>query len=315
VRIAVLGHLEVHDDQMRPIDLDERYRRKWTVRNLLCVLALADWSLSVAQLTSLLGEGEDPLSPVGLRSTVYKARTALGPLEKRLVTEKTSSGINQYRLVRKQGDMFDAADFEALAAKAHDARVAGDLAAAEDLYDRALALWRSEPGEPLLPDFKMTPTMRAFITPLLERRATAVQALIEVRLELGRHDPGLVETIRRFLAFDPLDERLYGLLMLTLYRMGRRSEALRAFEETSLLLASQPDAIEPARMLHGVMARIRADDPVLLHCSPAEALQVPGSMGPAALAGSIRSDRPIPARPIPARPAPAGHRRPAAQPA
>ncbi|WP_344281439.1 AfsR/SARP family transcriptional regulator [Actinomadura napierensis] len=289
MRIAVLGHLEVHDDRMQPIDLDESYRRKWTVRNLLCVLALADWSLSVAQLTSLLGEGEEALSSVGLRSTVYKARTVLGPLEKRLVTEKTSSGINQYRLVREEGDMFDVADFEALAAQAIHARVAGDLPTAEDLYDRALALWRSEPGEALLPDFRMTPTMRAFITPLLELRAQAVQALIEVRLELGRHDPGLVETIRRCLAFDALDERLYGLLMLTLHRMGRRSEALRAFEEVSLLLAGQAEAIEPARMLHGLMARIRADDPMLMHCSPKEALQVHRSLRPAALAGSAAS--------------------------
>lgn len=269
MRFSMLGHLEVDDDRGRPVDLGEGVRRKVSIRHLLSVLALQDWALSTSQLSALLSEGEEPLSSVGVRSLVYKTRRALGGDRFRLAGV-VDAGVCRYRLVRKPGDSFDAAEFEQFAAAADRAREHNAIEQAADGYRRALRLWRSEPGDDLLPDLPMTAAMHCHVALLLTCRADVVQRLVEAELELGRHGPELVDTIRRCIAFDPLNERLYALLMLTLYRMGRRAESLAAFEEAVLFMGAQEVPVVAGRVLRVMRALISEDDPGLAHGLPME---------------------------------------------
>lgn len=265
----MLGHLEVDDDQGRPIGLGEGVRRKVSIRHLLSVLALQDWALSTSQLSALLSEREEPLSSVGIRSLVYKTRRALGGDRSRLVGA-VDAGVCRYRLVRMPGDSFDTADFKECAAVADQARGHNALEEAADRYRQALRLWRSEPGDDLLPDLPMTAAMHCHIAPLLSCRADVVQRLVEVELELGRHGYGLVDMIRRCIAFDPLNERLYGLLMLTLYRMGRRAESLAVFAEAASFMGAQEVPVVAGRVLRAMRARISEEDPGLARGLPME---------------------------------------------
>ena len=56
-----------------------------------------------------------------------------------------------------------------------------------------------------------------------------VEALMEAELALGRHDD-LIGELELLVAAHPLRERLWGQLMLALYRSGRQADALAAYQ-------------------------------------------------------------------------------------
>ena len=111
----------------------------------------------------------------------------------------------------------------------------------------ALALWR---GEPYL-DLGDLPAAGAERRRLEERRLAAVEALAAARLELGQHR-ALVGWLEQLVAAHPLHERLWGLLMLALYRSGRQADALAAYRRLRATLVEQL-GVEPSpelRRLH-----------------------------------------------------------------
>ena len=70
----------------------------------------------------------------------------------------------------------------------------------------------------------------------------------------------MVGRIRRVLAEHPFRERLWGQLMLALYRSGRQAEALEAFGQARRLLAEEL-GVEPGPGLQRLQAAILAHDP------------------------------------------------------
>ncbi|GAB3961105.1 BTAD domain-containing putative transcriptional regulator [Streptomyces sparsus] len=63
---------------------------------------------------------------------------------------------------------------------------------------------------------------------LEERRLTAVEQLLELRLAAGETSE-LIGELREFIEANPLRETLRGQLMLALFRSGRKAEALEEF--------------------------------------------------------------------------------------
>ena len=96
----------------------------------------------------------------------------------------------------------------------------GDL----ESLTRALALWRGPP----LSQFAYDQFAQTEIARIEELRLTAVEARIDAQLGLGRH-ASVVSELESLVQQHPLRERLWGQLMLALYRSGRQADALEAY--------------------------------------------------------------------------------------
>ncbi|WP_214106578.1 AfsR/SARP family transcriptional regulator [Acrocarpospora catenulata] len=104
--------------------------------------------------------------------------------------------------------------------------------AAMDAFDRALATWRGEP----LAEFAGYGFAQPVIARLTELQAAVTEDRFEARLALG--DSGsAVADLERLVEAYPYRERLWGLLVLALYRAGRQAEALGALRRVRTLLA------------------------------------------------------------------------------
>ncbi|MGP4112244.1 AfsR/SARP family transcriptional regulator, partial [Streptomyces sp. 4N509B] len=182
------------------------------------LLARANEAVSIDTLTEALwGERVDERAGQRLHLHVYRLRSLLGE------PDQLTWGPEGYRLRVAPGEL-DAERFESLVGEGVDL-VTRDPARAVTVLREALALWRGRPfGDvdvdvPLLADWSQR---------LGERRVAALEGLYEAELASGspRLAAGeLAGLVREF----PLRERLHGLLMVALYRSGRREEALGAY--------------------------------------------------------------------------------------
>src|SRR5262249_35196281 len=132
-----------------------------------------------------------------------------------------------------------------------------DAESAADLLCQALDLWRGTP----LADVSFEPFAQAEIARLEERHVVALEERIEADLALGRHDD-LVGELEALVARNPLRERLRAQLMLALYRSGRQSEALAAYQHARGKLVEEL-GIEPGRPLRELHQAILNQDPGL----------------------------------------------------
>ena len=178
---------------------------------------------------------------------VSRLRAALG-------AESIVAAPDGYALA---GATVDALRFEELLARTRSAGRAGDAGQAAELVARALALWRGRPLQGL-PD---SPWVGAEAARLEGLRTDALEEQFEAALALGEHTE-VVGRIRRVLAEHPFRERLWGQLMLALYRGGRQAEALEAFGQARRMLAEEL-GVEPGPGLQRLQAAILAHDPAL----------------------------------------------------
>lgn len=154
------------------------------------------------------------------------------------------------------GNSVDAHRFEevvrsALSILEEDADSAGAM-----LRD-ALAIWRGHPYA----DTEGWGVFEPEITRLSELRLSALEARIDADLATGRHRELLGELDALTLEY-PLRERFRGQQMLALYRSGRQTEALRAYERTRSYLGDEV-GIEPTPELQDLEQRILEQDPDL----------------------------------------------------
>jgi DNA-binding SARP family transcriptional activator len=133
----------------------------------------------------------------------------------------------------------------------------GDPEAALAALRQALALWRGTP----LAEFAAEPFAAAETGRLEELGLRARETRIDAELALGRH-ADVVGELERLVAEHPLRERLYGRLMLALYRSGRQAEALTVYRNGRAFLVDQL-GIEPSKALHDLEGAILRQDPAL----------------------------------------------------
>ena len=128
----------------------------------------------------------------------------------------------------------DAVRFEELLAETRAALRDGDVRAAADAVESALALWRG----PALQGLTGTAWFGAEARRLEALRVDALEEQFELALALGEHRE-LTAALRATLADNPFRERLWGQLMLALYRSGRQADALETFQEARRVLADE----------------------------------------------------------------------------
>lgn len=236
VEFRLLGHVEALLDGSR---LDIGHARQQ------CVLA------------ALLVDVNDPVPPDQLIDRVWaddlphRARNALAAYISRL--RQVFDGT-EVQIVRERGSYVlrtDAlsVDIHRFRTIASQARATADPAAAADLFDSALGLWRGEPfasiDTPWINDVR-----NAFdaerISVTLDRNDAALQA--------GRHAELLGELVTAARAH-PLDERVAAQLMLAQYRNGRQAEALETYRVMRERLVEEL-GVDPSPSLRDVYQRI-----------------------------------------------------------
>jgi serine/threonine-protein kinase len=194
--------------------------------------------------------GEEP--PETARNTVqtyvYRLRGILGQ-------DRIEGRAPGYVLLAGDGEI-DADRFEALSRDAR-ADLVEDPAAALATLSEALALWRG----PALADLHEEASLAGEIARLDELRLAALEDKISAELALGQH-ARIVGELEALTTQHPLRERLWGDLMLALYRSGRQAEALEAYQRARAVLADEL-GIDPSRRLQRLHEQVLAQDPAL----------------------------------------------------
>jgi DNA-binding SARP family transcriptional activator len=254
VEFRILGPLQVVGDDGRSVELGGRKTRAL----LAALLIQANEVVSKDRLFEVLWGAAPP------ESAANTAQTYVSHLRDALEPERRHRHPGRFLLTREPGYLFavdpdsvDASRFGRLAVEGRRALAAGTPEdAAARLHD-ALALWRGDP----LADFTYEPFAQAEIARLAELRLAALEDRLEADLGLGAHTEAAGE-LAQLVVEHPLRERLWGLLMLALYRCGRQAEALASFTRLRETLVEQL-GLEPSPALARLQESILLQKPEL----------------------------------------------------
>ncbi|MGP3912848.1 AfsR/SARP family transcriptional regulator [Nonomuraea sp. 10N515B] len=130
-----------------------------------------------------------------------------------------------YQLTVEPGEL-DVADFNELVRQGRGAMGGDRYEEALGYLTAALALWRGAAAD----DLPRTVGVAAQLDALEEQRYLAIEECARARLALGRHSE-IIGGLRETLALQPTRERLWGHLMLALYRTGDVAGALTVYAE------------------------------------------------------------------------------------
>ncbi|HET7928008.1 MAG TPA: BTAD domain-containing putative transcriptional regulator, partial [Actinomycetota bacterium] len=247
MRYHLLGPLQASDGN-GPIAIGGPKQRLVLAHLLLNV----NQTVPVDQLIDAVW-GEEP--PETARGTL---QTYVSRLRRTFGSEAIEGGAHGYRF-RAASEELDTFRFETLLSMARDNGLGPREAL--DVLDEALGLWHG----PALADLALEPSLLGEIARLEELRIAAIEERIATRLELGQHADVIAE-LEASTAAHPLRERLWGQLILALYRSGRQAEALAAFDRARGILADEL-GIDPSRELQELHERVLHQD---------ESLQQPG---------------------------------------
>ena len=213
-----------------------------------CLALRAGRVVPTDTLVEALWGSELPAAPRNaVQHHVTRLRRALG-------TDTIRLAADGYAL---DGAVVDAIQFEELLPAARGALRAGDARGAADTIADALSLWRG----PALLGLPQSAWATAEARRLDALRLDALEERFEAALALGEH-ADLVSAIRAALDESPFRERLWGQLMLALYRSGRQADALEAFQDARRVLMDEL-ALEPGPELRRLQEAILAHDPAI----------------------------------------------------
>jgi WD40 repeat protein/DNA-binding SARP family transcriptional activator len=253
MRFGVLGPLEVIAGS-GPVRLGGQKQRVL----LALLLVRPGRVVSVDALVQGLW-GDDPPRSADktLQSYVVHLRHALEPDRPRGAAGTVLVTRDPGYLLRVAPGELDAARFEELATHGRRLLGAGAAEAAATTLREALGLWRGEAFE----EFPQVDACAAEAARLAELRLGAVEERVEADLALGHHRE-LFADLEDLTRQHPLRERLWGQLLLALYRCGRQAEALLAYQRARATLVGEL-GIEPGVELRRLHAAILAQDPDL----------------------------------------------------
>lgn len=238
VEFRVLGSLEVSQEGSGPIPLGGPKQRAVLAHLLLRANHLVPTEVLIDEVW-----GEEPPEAVrnSLQSYASHLRKALG--------SGRLEGSRAGYLLRADPSEMDVVRFQSLV---RDARrmLPIDAKSAAGTFDHALALWRG----PAFADLAQEPSLRAEAARLDELRLAAVEDRLEALLALGE-DAGVIGELQTLTAAHPLRERLWGQLMLALYRAGRQAEALAAYQRAREILSDEL-GIDPSPELRRLHERV-----------------------------------------------------------
>lgn len=249
VEVRLLGPFEVLT-RGRPANVSGAKRQA-----LLALLALrCGRFVSVDSLIDALWGDDLPAAPRNaVQHHVARLRAALG-------SEAIAATPDGYALTDAA---VDAQRFEDHLRGARDALRAGDAVAAAESVAQGLELWRG----PALHGLTGTAWFDSEARRLDSLRVDALEEQFEVALALGEHRD-VVPALRATVEENPFRERLWGQLMLALYRSGRQPDALEAFRQARRVFDDEL-GLEPGPELRRLQDAILAHDPAIAPVPPA----------------------------------------------
>jgi DNA-binding SARP family transcriptional activator len=252
LEFRVLGPLEIRRGSG---ELVVPTRRK--ERELLAILLLnPNRPVSVDALIEGLWGSRPPASAVA------NLQSYLSDLRRILRRDHLQTRHGGY-LLQVDGEELDTTGFERLAGDGQRALDGQEYAVAAERLARALGLWRGRVLEGLsVPD-----AVEPEVTRLEELRVAVLEDSVEARLATGQH-VSLSTELPPLVARHELRERLWGQLMLALYRSGRQSDALDTYRRLRRLLDEEL-GVGPSPPLQRLHQRILAADPDLDLAAPA----------------------------------------------
>ncbi len=165
-------------------------------------------------------------------------------------------------LMRVAPDELDLCAFESLRAEGRAAYAEGRYEDASRALREALGLWTG----PALSGVPHGASLEAAAIRLNELRVEVLEQRISADLRSGLHRE-LTGELMALAHEHPLREALHGHLMVALYRSGRQSDALRAYQRARRSLVDEL-GVEPGPTLSGLHRRILASDPALAQYGP-----------------------------------------------
>jgi predicted ATPase/DNA-binding SARP family transcriptional activator/tetratricopeptide (TPR) repeat protein len=221
-------------------------------RAVLALLAIhANDVVARDALIEELWAGEPPSSAVStLQGYVSHLRRALAGCP----VELASRGPGYVLLA--SDDRIDARVFVGAVREAQQLMGQGRPAAAAEVLDRGLALWRG----PALADFTYEDFARPEAAHLDELRLTATSLRVEAQLALGQHQAA-TGALEQLVLDHPLREDFRAQLMRALAAGGRRVEALRVYQDGRNILADV--GLDPGVSLQRLERAILTQDPSL----------------------------------------------------
>ena len=249
MEVGLLGPLEVAGP-------DGRVRIGGAKERLVLALLLlrAGEVVSRDALVDALWGDDPPATAVKtLQGYVARVRRALEAAGLTDVLETRAPGY----VLCVSADSIDVVGFERHATAGRGALVDGDASRAKAELDEALGLWRGD----ALADCRDGGWAGTEALRLDELRISTVEDRIDADLMLGHHGV-LVGEIESLVARHPLRERLWGALMLALYRAGRQADAVRAYQRARDVLVEEL-GLEPGAELRRLEAAVLARDPAL----------------------------------------------------
>ncbi|MFG3255683.1 BTAD domain-containing putative transcriptional regulator [Streptomyces sp. NPDC048172] len=160
-------------------------------------------------------------------------------------------------LIQVGPDELDLNVFESLRAEGRTAYERRDYANASLLLGRALTLWTGS----ALSGIPHGPCLETNAVRLDELRTEVLEQRISADLWLGRHHE-LTGELMALANEHPMRETLHAHLMVALYRSGRQSDALGAYQRARRALIDEL-GVEPGPVLTRLQERILASDPAL----------------------------------------------------
>ncbi len=220
---------------------------------LAALLLNANRVVAVEELAETLwGAVPPPSARLTVQNYVLRLRKGLGDAGRSRIRTQPPG----YVISVAAGEL-DLTRFEVLLGAAWEAARdrSWDTAAAQ--ARAALALWQGEP----LADVESDLLAEREVPRLANLRLQALETRIEADLHLGEHAE-VTDELRQLVAAHPLREHLHALLMLALYRCGRRAEALAAYQHARDVLVDEL-GIEPGQELRELHRQILSADTAL----------------------------------------------------
>ncbi|MFI6293254.1 BTAD domain-containing putative transcriptional regulator [Nonomuraea sp. NPDC050790] len=192
-------------------------------RELLALLLLrANQVVSIGTIVRLAwGERPPPTARRQAQNCVGRLRrlmTDVGLSPRTIVT--TPGGY----LLKVADDQLDMLAFLALADEGRALAGAGHVWKASRRYRSALALWRG----PAFQGIELGP-LAGEVERLDERRLAVLEDCLDLELRLGKH-AAVADELSVLVTQHPLRQRMWGQMVLALFRCGREDEALIALE-------------------------------------------------------------------------------------